>query len=67
VERAGDSVDGSKKDDDEELLLAGCLGLRDLCIALLGEGVYSCGVSLETTSLVGTLPFDGGAEERGIS
>jgi hypothetical protein len=67
VERAGDSVDGSKKDDDEELLLVGCLALRDLCIALLGVEVYSCGVSLETTSLVETLPFDAGAEERGSS
>ena len=61
----GDSVDGSRKDDDVELLLVVCLALRDLCIALLGVGVYSCGISLETTSLVGTLPFDGGADDRG--
>ena len=59
MEIAGDSVDGSRKDDDVELLLVGCLAQRDLCIALLGEGVYSCGISLETTSLLGTLPFDG--------
>ena len=56
-----DSGDGSKKDGDEELLLGAYLAPRDLCIASLGEEVYSCGVSLETMSLERTLPFEGGA------
>ena len=60
VGKEGDLVDGSKKDDDgEELLLVvgGWLVPKDLRIASWGVEVYSCGVILEQTSFVRTLPF----------